>query len=90
MQKTQFSLGAILLLNRRTRADDFEGRADYVVSVVFDADVVVAGHERRVAHFVALLHLGAVHAHLGRAVDRHGQGAHTGVARIDDEVRLLT
>lgn len=64
--------------------------ADVVRPAVFDADEVSAGSHGGVEHLVALGNLLAVHLHLGRTLDGHGQrpGARLGV--VDDELGLGT
>lgn len=59
-----------------------------VVIVILDANVVIPGGQGRVAHLIPLLDLGAVHGDLAGPVYRDGQGARSGVDRVDYEIGL--
>lgn len=57
-----------------------------VGSSVLDADVVRSRSHGGVEHLVALRNLLAVHLHLGRTLDGHGQRPGTRLGVVDDEL----
>lgn len=67
-----------------------EWRSSDVVAVVLDRDEVISGDKWSVAHFIAFLHVGAIHGHFRWAVDSDSQWSTACTAGIYDKVRLLT
>lgn len=81
----------VVLSLARTCDLGLEGAAaDVVGPPVLDADVVRSRRHGGVEHLVALRNLLAVHLHLGRTLDGHGQRAGTRLGVVDDELRLGT
>lgn len=61
-----------------------------MVSVVLETDVIFARHQRRVSDFVAFFHFGTVHGNLAGTVYGDGQRPGARVARVHDEICLLS
>lgn len=78
----------VLLLTRHRTCDlGLEGAAaDVVGPPVLDADLVRSRRHGGVEDLVALRNLLAVHLHLGRTLDGHGQRARTRLGVVDDEL----
>ena len=60
-----------------------------MISIVLDADIIIARYQRCVSNFVALFNLRAVHRNFAWPVHRYAQHTTSGVARVNDKVCLL-
>ena len=60
-----------------------------MISIVLDADIIIARYQGCVSNFVALFNLCAIHRYFARTVHRYAQHTTSGVARVNDKVCLL-
>lgn len=79
----------LIVLNILTGTGNLKWRANDVISIVLDTNVVIARYQRCVSNFVTLFHFCTVHRDFAGAIYRYAQHTASGVARINDKVCFL-
>jgi len=64
--------------------------ANNMISVVFDADVVISRRKWGISDLVTFLHFRTVHGHFWRAINRDSKSSSSSIARVHNKICLCS